>query len=90
MYILSNKENILNCNDISIAHNKNDPMGKLFNVKHFQKNQAHQLIQPHIVYQDNCNTVGGLEIGRLKSTNISGPQSDSALLFFLWLRMPFI
>ena len=28
-------------------------------------------------------TVGGLEIGRLKSINISGPRCDSALIFFL-------
>jgi hypothetical protein len=53
MYILSNKENILNCNDISIAHVENDPLGKLFNVKHFRRNQVHQLIQQHIVYQDH-------------------------------------
>ena len=53
MYILSNKENILNCNDISIAHVENDPLGKLFNVKHFRRNQVHHLIQQHIVYQDH-------------------------------------
>lgn len=52
-YIIHNKENILDCNNISIAHVENDPIGKLFNVKQFKKKQLHELIQQHIKYKDN-------------------------------------
>jgi len=43
-----------------------------------------EIVSPcfHVLKKPSEGTVGGLEIGRLKSTNISGPQSDSALLFF--------